>query len=466
MVKLNQQEIRYKSHSNGMETPPPPAAWDRIEASLNAAQRNKFIALWWRSAAAAVILILISIGAWNFFDQRTDSSALLISKTEITSVQTDSDLNSRETNTSNAPILPQENNLTNVALSEATHERGVQTTTFTGSSDKAEDIHTPFSHKKIASTKRLSFIPSVPLFTTRKTEVKKLIAQNGHDQWKNQFNVTASLFPETREHSASARKVQIGGAFSPTYSFRQTSGGQDYSTAASNGNFSEKGLTSNSIGLNLNVQMNKKWAVESGVRFARLGQEVHAGVSSEKVYALNSETESFGNVSLKRFSLNNSMGDINNAHKANSFQNDEFSFGDIPKTMVVDFRMDEATGNGRMEQHLDYIEVPVTLRYYFVNRNVKLSLSAGVSTNWLIGNNAYLTENGDRQKIGETNGLSAMNWSSHAGVAFSVPVFGPLSFRMEPRINYFLTEINENFPVKYKPYSFGIYSGIQYTFGE
>ncbi|GAO31572.1 hypothetical protein JCM15548_13945 [Geofilum rubicundum JCM 15548] len=134
--------------------------------------------------------------------------------------------------------------------------------------------------------------------------------------------------------------------------------------------------------------------------------------------------------------------------------------------MLVDIRNDETVTSGQMDQYIDYVEIPFTFRYYLINESTKLSLAAGVSTNWLVANNAYLSESGQRQKIGETGGLSAMNFSTHAGFAFSVPVFGPFSFRIEPRINYFLNEINQEHPVKFKPYSIGIYSGIQYTIGE
>jgi hypothetical protein len=172
--------------------------------------------------------------------------------------------------------------------------------------------------------------------------------------------------------------------------------------------------------------MGKNWGIESGVRYARLGQEVHANIESSRVYAMNTDKESYGTASLKTISLQNSLGEIKQPQASQSPQYAERAFASSNNTLLVDIRNDETVTNGELEQYIDYIEIPFTFRYYLINTSTKLSLAAGVSTNWLVANNAYLNESGNRQKIGETSGLSAMNFSTHSGFAFSIPLFGPL----------------------------------------
>ena len=134
-----------------------------------------------------------------------------------------------------------------------------------------------------------------------------------------------------------------------------------------------------------------------------------------------------------------------------------------PQEMVIAFMPAGREYPGNIEQLIDYIEVPLTLRYAVFTRGMNMSVSAGLRTNWLISNGAYLIEGDGRQRIGETGGIDPMSWSTHAGVAFSVPIHGQLTFRIEPRINYFLGDINEAHPGRFKPYSIGIFSEVQYS---
>jgi hypothetical protein len=56
-----------------------------------------------------------------------------------------------------------------------------------------------------------------------------------------------------------------------------------------------------------------------------------------------------------------------------------------------------------------------------------------------------------------------MGFSTHAGVALSVPVFKGFRFRMEPRIDYFISDIGKDTPGDYRPYSFGVFTGVFYV---
>ncbi|MCA1745794.1 MAG: outer membrane beta-barrel protein, partial [Bacteroidales bacterium] len=334
----------------------------------------------------------------------------------------------------------------------------------------ASNSESPSETTEESATPYLAYAPDKPIFASKKVEIKELFKDQSKEDWKENYNVNSSYFDQHEALSATShkRKLHIGGAVSPIYSFRQTADQSNLATAAAmTANYSEKGLTSTGGGIHINLEIGRNWGIESGVRYARMGQEVHADIQSSRVYAMNTDKESYGTTTLKTISLDNSLGNIKQPQSSQSPQFDEReTFANSPNSMLVDIRNDETVTSGQMEQFIDYVEIPLTFRYYVINASAKLSLAAGLSTNWLVANNAYLSESGKRQKIGETSGLSTMNFSTHAGIAFSIPVYGPLSFRVEPRINYFINEINREHPVKFKPYSVGVYSGIQYTIGE
>ncbi|GAO31571.1 hypothetical protein [Geofilum rubicundum] len=169
-----------------------------------------------------------------------------------------------------------------------------------------------------ATTQHLAYAPDKPIFASKKVEIKKLFEDQSIEDWKENYNVSSRYFDEQEALSATSqkRKLQIGGAVSPIYSFRQTSGESSLPTAASMpGNYSEKGLMSTGGGIHVNLEMGKNWGIESGVRYARLGQEVHADIQSSRVYAMNTENEAYGTTSLKTISLENSLATSGN-HKA------------------------------------------------------------------------------------------------------------------------------------------------------
>ena len=62
---------------------------------------------------------------------------------------------------------------------------------------------------------------------------------------------------EEHRKAEQRRRVEIGGAVSPIYSYRQTSGSSMMAAASSSSSYSEKGLISTGGGFNVNVGLGK-----------------------------------------------------------------------------------------------------------------------------------------------------------------------------------------------------------------
>jgi hypothetical protein len=248
--------------------------------------------------------------------------------------------------------------------------------------------------------------------------------------------------------------ITLGGEYSPTYAYRDVSG------VASGVN--ESGLMTSGGGVNLAVKMNSRWQIETGVKYAMLGQEVNPKSSPRNVYSTG-DFSAESSVSLQEVQLTNSLGAIE--RDASPALNSDVREFQNAYNAVVEMKASSPSYEGStvLEQNLSYLQVPFTLRYQLLQQGpVQLSLAGGIGANWLVDNNAYLEMSGQRQRIGQTGGISGLSFSTHAGVAVSVPLYRGLGIKMEPRINYFISNISEDGPEKFRPYSVGVFTGLFY----
>jgi hypothetical protein len=491
MADLNKLEEQYKEWADNQYVLPSASVWDRIEASLDAKQKKKGLILPFNSKSFAAIaavfvgIMTIGIGFFSIIEQETGvqlaDDALSTSEFSITSSK---GVNVSGHTTGDSPVFnPGENKTagSEKLASKNTLSAGSSTKAALGSNESATTSNQPESRiftTKVSpaldlandrsSAERISYNQSYPLLETRKVEQSKLSNRKAEDikEWARVETGILDIYEEHRK-AEQRRRVEIGGAVSPIYSYRQTSGSSMMAAASSSSSYSEKGLISTGGGFNVNVGLGKNWGIESGVLYARMGQEVSSRVDDRMVYGMSYQNNGYANV--KTISLDNSMGLIRQNQASAEVIPSDIQSSAKTQSLLLAYNTESNSESGAtgFSQYIDYIEIPLTFRYYVINSNsTRLSLSAGVSTNVLIDNGAYLKEDGSRQKIGETEGLSTMNFSTHAGIAVTVPIVGPLSLRVEPRINYFLNSINEGYPIKFKPYSAGLYTGLQYLIGR
>lgn len=463
MVDYNNIESRYKSHCDTMEVAPPMDGWKRLDAALNARKGKKGI-LWLRlSGVAATLLLLLTVGSLIWWLPSAPDKTLTLQSTP----PSPTDVAAPLAPSNNQPAGKKQHAAPANLLPDASLSQSRQLLSLASQNPSANKLAMPSDQRPEgeAMPYRSNHHSLKNYFTTDKIEVKQLKNAYPALNWADFYKVETPAETDTKQTTRFGRRIEVGGVYSPVYAFRQTSGPAGVpNTMLASAAPQESGLVYAGGGIRLNVMVNKKWSIESGVRFARLGQEVNSQMQVDELYAAASDDRSAGGT-IKSISLSNSMGNIRqNNQPANTDMNLLYSANKA--NYHVEFSSATETSAQRLEQNLDYLEVPVTLRYYLVNKKMTLSLSAGFSTNWLISNSVYLNNNASRKNIGETAGLATMTVSSHAGMALTVPIVNRLSLQLEPRLNYFLSEINKDYPVTFRPYSFGVYSGLQYSFGK
>jgi hypothetical protein len=117
-----------------------------------------------------------------------------------------------------------------------------------------------------------------------------------------------------------------------------------------------------------------------------------------------------------------------------------------------------------IRQHLDYLELPFNLRYTVLDRDFKIQLLGGMSTNLLVNNYVSMESGGVSKEIGYLTNIRNVNYSGNAGLGFVYHFLDQLSLSVEPRFRYYLNSVNDATLPSTRPYTFGIYTGINYFF--
>ena len=131
--------------------------------------------------------------------------------------------------------------------------------------------------------------------------------------------------------------------------------------------------------------------------------------------------------------------------------------------------MDDALNNlgsatAGIEQHLDYLELPFNLRYTVIDRSFEVQLVGGVSTNFLINNYVTMETAAGQEEVGYLTNIRTVNYSGNAGLGMVYHVGRHLNLMLEPRFRYFLNSINDSSLPATRPYSFGLYTSLNFTF--
>ncbi len=444
---------------------PPAFIWNNIESDLLQDKRNKRVILFWRSVAAACIATIVSIGTIYFYTSNNQVNIEEIAqqvKLPINDhINTNSDksekLISKEKN-----IDPIQKNTVENSPKISGHT-GTQKAVESQSLNNNKNLHKSTNNLIVANTKEAlpaKIASRKPSNFQKSTELdaNQLFASNNNhiDINETYARYFDKLHEENNIKENKNTSFALGGQFSPAYSFRSSN-----ENKANN----EDGIVSYTGGINLHIKPQKKWAIETGIYYAQVGQKFNNPIIPPIF-----QGESFGSNGSSiqdrviEPNLQNSLGTIK---LENSSQQDLLAEASTSGNKYLLDSSENPTSNSFYEsanyqQELNYIEVPLLLRYNLINKGLNLSVSGGVSTNFLIGNNAYKLQNNSKEYIGETSDIENINYSAVMGFGISTPIIKSLDFNFEPRIKYFLNSVSSQ--QEFKPYSFGLYTGISYKF--
>jgi hypothetical protein len=230
-----------------------------------------------------------------------------------------------------------------------------------------------------------------------------------------------------------------------------------YFSSTSNGSPLDSKLSTNakeystnySYGLGVNYALNKKIKIRSGVNVFSVGYNT-TGISFEQT-TKSSRMENINPTAQGAFIQIKPVGvstatiysRSTNAQAANEVFSNKFE--------------------GSINQRFGYFEMPLELSYKIIDKKIGVEFIGGMSTLFLNQNEVLLNSSNMNLKIGEANNLNQIHFSGNLGLGLKYSFWKKLDARIEPVFKYqirtFTNDVGD-----FKPYVFGVYSGVSYTF--
>jgi opacity protein-like surface antigen len=205
----------------------------------------------------------------------------------------------------------------------------------------------------------------------------------------------------------------------------------------------------------LSYRINKRFSVQSGIYYSNIGQEL-SGISSYSGFGKYNDSKSSG------FSVISASGTIYTDN------DDVFLLDNNSQTKYSnDFDPVKAELqyiDNSLRQSFNYLELPVVVRYKVVDKTLDFNIIGGVSSNVLVSNTVSAGSTGNKHKIGGTDGLNMLTFSSSLGMGMEYNLSEKLSMNLEPVFRYYINPFGAIPGMNIHPYSFGVFSGISYRF--
>ncbi len=453
-----------------LRTKAPGNVWLAIRAGIASPARPYYVRI---AAAAAVVAIFIS-GAWwvaqrNFFNPDQDQLAI---QTEISDAP-NQDL-------SEAGLQPtQDIPVRNVYVQPQNISSGNESPAFlvtnTLSGENTELI-SPSEEANSSPIERQEFFQN-SFLSPANIAADEFITDPEGDRYFSvvktkpvfdfsdfSFPASNSLVAVNQQQSSKSYKWAVSGNVSPLFSFRyantEPSGEEmDY--------FYEKetGIMSFSGGVNVIYSLKKRLSVQTGVQYSKGGQRLNDIIFYQDIQTgrLLSSGIFQGNVP---YPIETSIGKINSGDYVHYIADFELLNGKLYTGNLStrsEFENYEAL-NTFLTQNLEFLEIPVLVRYKLIDRKLGMNVISGLGASFLVDNAVYMNYMGEQFPMGQIENIKVLNFTGTLGLGLEYSVNKKLSLNLEPTMKYFLNSLNTDSKVSTHPYFFGVYSGVSVSF--
>lgn len=409
---------------------PPPHIWDRIETQLYARKKRRVLA-WWLSSAAVIALLFSLSGLLPLKKEglRKDLFQQIVKET----IPNNKITPEKETKkpeivaTVTPPISNPEENVKSVAYNNKVSLMPIEIRN--GIENGVIGVPLPGINLQ-APTIRRDLIPLTSKEAIENNQLyHKLLALNTVPDQTLKKKIKLSLSGHVAPgYSSGIDKSPVNKVRSHNYTSNQMSG-----------------IFNLSGGLKLSMEASKRWSVQAGVFYSRLGQrteENNVYIPRENLLAVSG-----GN------SINTPWGRVKNKAKAVVYKTDK-----------ITALSNEKVNNGSIEQFLGALEIPLAVKYRLNDNKIRFSLLGGISGSFIVDNRAYLKYNNKRESMGSTEDIRNFNVSTDLGIGIEYPLTSKIRFMVEPGFKYYLQSVSRNEAINFKPYAFSFSTGIGIDF--
>jgi opacity protein-like surface antigen len=454
-----------------LEVTPPPEVWDAVHGRIQ--KKSRKIPLFYSAAAASVLLFILAGSTWLlFFNQPETPNVAEMKPAQEESIVPPSGV-AQETGQQEPVIaLPEEPQAPLEKQAAETDRLAALSETGQEGAPRAEDAAEPFEQEQkdgIAQYNEMQTTirtESVPGFIALKNDTYLPITQPvaalslaDYEPYTDpSISLPGEIPPDLLKEEIP--KWSVGGQFSPIYSFRYI-GQNGLDSYRDTYNSQENGMFTYTGGLHIQYNANSKIKIYAGIYYSRMGQQING------IQLYRSANNEPINLPIKwDLDINNSLGYITSHNKMLYFQ-DQSSFRVEPLSLRDSYdpvKEGLIPLDAEIFQSLDYLEVPLIIRYKLIDKRVDLNILGGVSTNFMVKNQAYASYKGSKIDIGETEGLKTINYSSTLGVGLEYNITETISLSLEPAFKYYINSISRSNMMNTHPYAIGIFTGLSYIF--
>jgi len=468
--KLFQEKLK------NFETVPPEEVWNNIKIELQKKKKRRMIALWWKLSGIAASLIL---GLWIsntlFFDKST-TEIVIQQESKITvnpKVKNPSTDKQFKTNKEVVASSSSSNNKNQTNKSENLKKNKVDDLVV---SDKKTKNKAGLSNQKLAQ-----IVIKKPIYNSNSSNsnvidtVSNIVLNNNilnkkttkNNKSVNQTDANKLVFLDTqsiqtksdksltsleenkktkeipysqpneldkilkeKEKKPSKQKNQNRWQINPTVAPIYYSSMVDGSSLDSRFETNKKVYnTSKSIGVGINYTINKKVKIRTGINALSVNYDTYdiqlnPTIGNESSLTIQGTSFDFGFVGLSQHSPN-------------------------PQISV--------------NQQMGYFELPLEISYCILNKKIGVDLIGGMSTLFLNQNSISTSIMQEKVSLGQANNLNNVHFSGNIGLGLKYEIIKQLDFKVEPVFKYQINTYN-TLNSNSKPYIFGIYSGIGFSF--
>lgn len=407
----------FQENLKDLEIYPNKVVWNNIEKSLHETGYKKTIVLWQRLSGVAMVLILfLSGGIW--YNNSNTNKALInnVSKNE----------NKTEIENQEPVIQTLKNNQDN--LVQVQNKKDLKL-------NKVKPVFVkPPNDNVIVTSSSISTVYETinnKYIVNKKDFIDEIKSKNAIVDIENRIK------EKDIKMEGNNKKWSVGPTVAPVYYNTLQSGSPINNNLSSNSKSADDAL---SVGVKVNYQLTKKIQIQSGLNKVELAyntKDVSAYISSVKNAESNFNTNKPG-ITLAPIS---------------DFQNDLQTINSVNKSSVI----------GNLNQSIEYFEFPLEMKYNLYDKKVGLNLVGGFSTFILTKNSITIVSQNNITNLGEANNLNNFNFSGNFGVDLDYKINKSWYLNVAPMFKYQFNTYSNN-SGNFKPYYFGVYSGLNYKF--
>jgi len=464
----------FREKLGDFEKTPPMYLWTNIQGKLNAHRKERHIALLKTLSVAAAIVLAFLAGWW--MTNPTGKDAFHQNNVAVQSSVNNNVTPSANVNTTTAEALSVTSNQDTSGTS-VIPPKAIRSSSSKLSSLATFAAKTSFLRDENPSTVQKA--GDVELFTSEKEFIDEL-QQNSKivkklTDWIADIR-DDSIFPDKTDsksvvirpfnHTASDKPVtfaqnnpvksngrwSIKAEFAPVFNSQAQSSGQGGSFMYTNSQSykPQETTTENTFsgGMVAGYKVSKRFIIKSGFAYNNIRQTTRNVEFMGPVYTVATNA-SLASTPAGQVNLDKMV----NA-RSSAILNSDASLNYASKSSVENV----------LKQDIGFIEIPLQATYKLIDKKIAIGLTGGLSTNILVGNKAFLSENGENISTGETSNMRNVVYSGSIGFEVGYEITKRITLTVEPRLKHFVNSISTSKSVNYKPSQMAIVTGLTYSF--